>query len=80
MSKKDDSEEVSRRLGRHIRQAKHGGSYYASLFILFFAVPLYIILQFFYAPADGWDSFDLLLILALLTVSGYGLYREFFRY
>lgn len=73
MNKKEDSSKVSDRLNRQIRPTKHGVGYYLSLFLLFFAIPLYILMQFFY----GWGFDDLIFILILLTFPISGLYKEF---
>jgi hypothetical protein len=76
MSNKDNSEEASRRLNKQIRQAEHNIGYYLVLFLLFFAIPLYVLLQFFYQPADGWQFFDLIFVLVLLAIAVNGIYRE----
>lgn len=77
MSSKQDSAEVSKRLGQQIRQAEHGIDYYFALFLFFFAIPLYVLLQFFYADAGGWNLFDIIFVLILLVIAIYGLYGEF---
>jgi hypothetical protein len=76
MSNKKDSEEVSRQVNQQIRQAKHGRGYYIALFLLIFVIPLYVLLQFFYVDAGGWEPFDLFFLLALIAFSIYGLYTD----
>ncbi|MDN5275879.1 MAG: hypothetical protein JWN33_528 [Candidatus Saccharibacteria bacterium] len=76
MNRKEVSDEVSKRLNQQIRQAKYGKRYYISLFLLFFAIPLYVLLQFFYVYADGWSLFDLIFVFVLLAISIHGLYSE----
>jgi hypothetical protein len=76
MTRKEDSDKVSKRLNQHIRQAHHSREYYLSLFILAFGIPLYVLLQIFYVYAGGWQLHDLLFILALFAVAVYGLYKE----
>jgi len=77
MTRKKDSEEVMRRMNRHVRQVNHGMSYYLALFLLTFAIPLYALLQFFYIDANGWTLFDMLFVLALGAIAIYGIYVEF---
>lgn len=77
MTGKQDSDKVSERLNRQIRQAKHGKGYYISLYLLCFAIPLYVLLQFFYVYAGGWTLLDAVLILVLLAIAVNGLYVEF---
>jgi len=77
MSKKEDSEEVSRRLNQQVREAQHGMNYYFSLFLLLFAIPLYVFSQFSFMDASGWQPYDIFFLLALVVFAGYGLYTEF---
>lgn len=77
MNKKQPSPEVTKHLNQQIRQANHGKGYYFALFLLFFAIPLYVLLQFFYADAGGWQLFDVIFVAILLVIAIYGLYGEF---
>ena len=76
MNGKKDSETVSKRVRRQIRPARHGLNFYLALFILIFAIPLYIILQFFYADAGGWERSDLFFIIFLLVIAVYGIHTD----
>ena len=75
MNKKDPRK--VRFFSYEIREAKHGKGYYLSLFLLFFAIPLYVLLQFLYVEAKGWTLLDLAFILILLAIAISGLYTEF---
>ena len=76
MTRKETPEEVLKQLNQDIRQAKHGMGYYFALALLLFAIPLYVLLQFFYVYAGGWELHDLFLVLALFAVAIYGLYTD----
>jgi heme/copper-type cytochrome/quinol oxidase subunit 4 len=76
MTNKEDSEKVVKNLDKHIRQAKHGQGYYVAMAIFFFAIPVYVLLEFFYVYAGGWTMFDLFFVFALLVVAVYFLYSD----
>lgn len=77
MSNKNNSKKVLNNLNSQIPQAKHGLNYYFSFFLIVFAIPLFVILEFFYPAAGGWTVFDLVFVFILLALAAYGLYKEF---
>mgnify|MGYP000996078414 CR=1 FL=1 len=77
MNNKNDPKEVLKNLNAQVPQAKHGLNYYFSFFLLVFAIPLFVILEFIYPAAGGWTVFDLVFVLILLALAAYGLYKEF---
>ncbi len=77
MNNKNDSKEVQKNLNAQVPQAKHGMNYYFSFFLLVFAIPLFVLLEFFYPAAGGWTVFDLVFVFILLAIAAYGIYRDF---
>jgi predicted permease len=78
MNNNKNSDEISKRLNQQIRQANHSRGYYLSLFLLYFAIPLYVLSKFLYADAGGWELSDVLFVIILLAIAIYGIFRDHF--
>jgi hypothetical protein len=74
MNRNKNSDEIAKRMRQQIREAKRGMGYYVAMFLLLFAIPLYILSTFLYA--SGWALSDTLFILIMLAIAISGVYKE----